>query len=52
MPMPSVMVSKGLRNRLPSASSLVYITPRVTCTAMAQVGHVLKGLTAELTHLI
>lgn len=30
MPMPSVIVSKGLRSRLPSASSYVYITPRLT----------------------
>eukprot|EP00955_Chlamydomonas_euryale_P054908 355983-Chlamydomonas_euryale.AAC.6 len=30
IPMPSVIVSKGLRSRLPSASSRVYITPRVT----------------------
>ncbi len=30
MPMPSVMVSKGLRSRLPSASSYVYMTPRFT----------------------
>ena len=32
MPMPSVMVSCGFLRRLPSASSLVYMTPRVTCT--------------------
>lgn len=32
MPMPSVMVSCGFLSRLPSASSLVYMTPRVTCT--------------------
>ena len=29
------MVSKGCRRRLPSASSLVYITPRATCTPHA-----------------
>mmetsp|Transcript_7302 Transcript_7302/g.19552 ORF Transcript_7302/g.19552 Transcript_7302/m.19552 type:complete len:232 (+) Transcript_7302:46-741(+) len=30
IPIPSVMVSNGLRSRFPSASSLVYMTPRVT----------------------